>query len=342
MTQRPRSAGPVRRTVARRALLLGSAALAAACASPDDTTTEDTPVPTPSPRDPITTTWRGEPGYRLQTPTMTLVALDRGGKIVSLVTGDDHEWLAQPVDGPLAPSGYGADFIGAEMCGWDECAPTVDATEVDGAALPDHGEVWSVDWTSTTAPGVLEQTVDGQALPYRFTRTITNDGQRFTIAYTVTNTGDEEIPFLWCGHPQFTADDDTRLTLDGSVEKVVVLGAPGEKPFLESAGSRPALADRKPHTTRKTWFRMGGDSAGVSLRHGDGPSLTMAWEPADIPYVAVWQDRARYAREPVVAPELSNGWYDNLARADANDLVLRLGPGEETAWSFTLASETSG
>ncbi len=284
------------------------------------------------------TTWHGEPGRVIETGELRLVVLDRGAKIASLIDSRSRtEWLAQPEGTALVKSGYGADFIASEMCGWDECAPSVAATTIRGAKIPDHGEVWSVDWATSTEPGALVQEVRGHALPYTFRRTLTEVDGALRFTYAVVNEGDEALPFTWTGHPQFLATARTNVTLNGYVGEAVVPGDPNGEPLFRQAGNARALEGTRRGTSHKTWLRLRPARAEVLLWHGDRLGrLRFSWDARSIPYVAFWQDNAQYSREPVVAVELSNGWYDDLAAADRRDRCLLVPAGRRATWSFDL------
>lgn len=290
-----------------------------------------TPQPTP-------VTWHGEPGHLLDSGDLRLVVLDRGGKVASLVDARSRtEWLAQPEGNTLVDSGYGADFIASEMCGWDECAPSVAATTLRGAHIPDHGEVWSVDWTTRTRSDALVQEVGGHALPYTLRRTLTATDGAIRFTYAVVNEGNEALPFVWTGHPQFLATAKTMVTLTGDVAEAIVPGDRTGEPLLRQAGRAGALEGVRRGASHKSWLRLRPGRAEVVLAHGDRPGrLRFSWDTRAVPYVAIWQDNAQFSREPVVACELSNGWYDDLAAAERRSRCLVVPPGESAAWSFDL------
>jgi galactose mutarotase-like enzyme len=283
-------------------------------------------------------TWHGEPGHVIDTGDLRLVVLERGGKVASLVDAKSRaEWLAQPKGGTLVESGYGADFIASEMCGWDECAPTVDATTYRGADIPDHGEVWGVDWSTRSQPEALVQEVSGHALPYTLRRTLIKSDDALRFTYEVVNDGDEALPFVWTGHPQFLATTKSTVALTGDVAEATVPGGRGA-PLLRRAGRAGALDAVRRGESHKTWLRLGPGRAEVVLAHADRPGrLRFAWDTRAIPYVAFWQDNALYSREPVVACELSNGWYDNLAVAERRGRCLVVPAGDRATWSFDLS-----
>jgi hypothetical protein len=71
-----------------------------------------------------------------------------GGKIASIRVGE-----TELLQGPLAPYGPRTrtmNFDAGDASGWDECLPSVAAcavkTSVGTARIPDHGDLWRVEW----------------------------------------------------------------------------------------------------------------------------------------------------------------------------------------------------
>src|ERR1700678_3786084 len=72
-----------------------------------------------------------------------------GGKIASIRIGQ-RELLQAPLL-PYAPRTQTMSFDAADASGWDECLPSVAActveTENGTASIPDHGDLWRVQWS---------------------------------------------------------------------------------------------------------------------------------------------------------------------------------------------------
>src|SRR5580698_824572 len=74
-----------------------------------------------------------------------------GGKIASIRVGE-RELLQAPLV-PYAPRTRTMSFDASDASGWDECLPSVAACSVEtaagAAAIPDHGDLWRVEWKSS-------------------------------------------------------------------------------------------------------------------------------------------------------------------------------------------------
>jgi hypothetical protein len=65
--------------------------------------------------------------------------------------------------------------------------------------------------------------------------------------------------------------------------------------------------------------------------------LQVAWDTGALPYLGVWIDEgALYPRSSVVAIEPTNGYYDSLALAAANNRVATVAPGSSQQWHLTV------
>jgi hypothetical protein len=191
-----------------------------------------------------------------------------GGKIASIRIGS-RELLQSPL-AAYAPRTRTMSFETGDASGWDECLPSVAActveTEGGPASIPDHGDLWRVEWqgrdrgSGTRDQGLgtrdqgtgnsyqgAGQSADGAAdgangssatllgecfsLPLRLERTLTLHesprGWELRLSYTVTNKGSSPAPWSWSAHPLFVAEEGDRIVLPGSIETLRVEGSRG-------------------------------------------------------------------------------------------------------------------
>lgn len=299
------------------------------------------------------TSWHNFPAYALESEALRLVIVpDLGAKIVSVYDKThQREWLVPPMR-PVRQTAYGDEFISQDMSGWDEMMPTIVACEYQGKTLPDHGEIWSIPWKVENMEDVLSFSVDGVALPYRFTRTAALVApDKLELRYCLLNTGQRAFSYLWAAHPQFRADLATRIVLPPEVEQVVnviendpawgAAGAFHPWPVAASISGAEWLLDyvrgvehcacRKFYTRPEQhigWAALVDEQRGCQLR--------LEWPAEFAPYLGLWIDEGMYNTAPVVALEPSNGYYDSLTRAIANQRVAMLEPGKQANWTLKL------
>lgn len=232
-----------------------------------------------------------------------VVCDQRGAKVVSLVDARGREWLTRTER--VAPAGLG--FLQAEMAGWDECAPTIDACTVNGVHLPDHGDVWDEAW-QPQGDGSLE--VSGTSWPYRLGRSIAagpRGGLRFDYRARAI---DAPVPFSWAAHPQFTAMPGTRVVLPGSVREVLdgMNAARRRLTWTDALGTIDSVPEGG---CRKLWVAPEVHIDHVALERPDGARLTLRFPPL-VRYLALWFDHGAFASSSVIALEPSLGPADAL------------------------------
>ena len=175
--------------------------------------------------------------------------------------------------------------------------------------------------------------------------------EQLELTYRLENTGDQPFPYLWAAHPQFVADEQTRIVFPPEVKQVVNVieddplwgeaGALCDWPAARGADGVLYPLDRvrsaSRHACRKFYLPPEQPVAWAALLHeGKGCRLQMAWSPDELPYLGLWVDEGMYNSLPAAAFEPSNAYYDSLTRAIANQKVTTLSPGEVKNWRLQL------
>lgn len=306
----------------------------------------------------LKTTWHNFPALALESEALRVVIVpDLGAKIVSLYDkGNSREWLVPPIR-PVKQTAYGAIFVDQDMSGWDEMLPTISACEWEGVPLPDHGEVWSIPWKLESTEGGLTLSVDGPSFPYHFVRSATLVApDTLELRYSLTNTGQKELPFMWTAHPQFAVDENTRIVFPADVTRVVnvieddpVWGNAGALvPWPEAISGTGQIwqLDRvrsvENHSCRKIYTLPQQPASWAALVDEHlGCQLRLEWPSDFAPYLGLWIDEGMYNTAPVAALEPSNGYYDSLVRAVQNQMITWLKPGQEIAWTMQVQLTTA-
>ncbi|MHC1772854.1 MAG: hypothetical protein AB9907_14220 [Flexilinea sp.] len=299
------------------------------------------------------TTWYNFSAFMLESEKMSVIIVpDLGAKIVSIYDKVfEREWLVPPMR-PLKQISYGQDFVSQDMSGWDEMMPTIAACQWEEASLPDHGEVWSVPWQIEDAADKLKLSVSGTAIPYRFTRTASLEGQDcLALDYEVVNKGINAFPWLWAAHPQFAADSNTRILLPETVKKLVNVidhdsvwgraGACCDWPVSISASGEPWQLDKirgaEKAACRKFYLPPEQHIEWAALEDElSGCRLSFQWDKEEIPYLGLWIDEGMYNILPVAAFEPSSGYYDSLETAVSNQMVPYLMPEHTASWKVKI------
>jgi galactose mutarotase-like enzyme len=301
----------------------------------------------------LKTIWHDFPALTLENEAMRVVIVpELGAKIVSLYDKNHgREWLVPPIR-PVKQTVYGSVFVDQDMSGWDEMLPTIIACTWEGAHLPDHGEVWSIPWNLESVDGGVTLSIDGMAVPYHFRRSAALVAPDILeLRYSLKNTGQKDLSYLWAAHPQFAADTNTRIVFPPEVKQVVnvieddpVWGKADELygwPEATSAAGHPWRLDRirslENHACRKfytlpeqpvSWAALVDEKLGCQLR--------LDWPSEFAPYLGLWIDEGMFNTAPVAALEPANGYYDSLENSIAHQRVAVLEPGQETTWTIKV------
>lgn len=303
--------------------------------------------------------------------SVTLLPL-LGGKIASIrIAG--RELLQSPL-ADYAPRTQTMSFDAADASGWDECLPSVAAcalqTQAGPAAVPDHGDLWRVEWKRTDpgqAPGASPVTLRGEcfSLPLALERTSslteTGSGWRLHLDYTLTNTGSFPAPWAWAAHPLFVAEAGDRIVLPASIQRLRLEGSGGGRlgkggdtvswPVATLADGSQAdmsvarapeseIGDKLfagPLASADNWCALERPKAGLAIR--------VRFDAAENPYLGLWICYGGWPERPgpkqvCVALEPATAPVDSLAVTGPWSRVLPAG--ESSTWSMTVEIESIG
>jgi galactose mutarotase-like enzyme len=306
----------------------------------------------------------GFPAVALRSDELELVAVPAAGmRITHLRRLGGREWLWRNDQLPLALPRAGTSYVEtADSGGWDECFPTVAPSPLPGAPadaplLPDHGELWSAEWTSSVyehADGTtLASATRGARLPYELEREVTllRDAPAARFRYRLRHTGGAPFPWIWSSHPLLNVQPGSTLALPGlgqvKLDQVrgrqdlecddvaswpgAIGGTAGVFTFPEPAGWAVKLFGDMP--------------AGEPLVVTDpraGERLEITANPAEVPQVGVWINVGGWS-PPGRRPYYNLGLEPCIGAPDRLlDAVERwrtapvLEPGAERAWSLEV------
>ena len=295
-----------------------------------------------------------------------------GGKIASLLFNGE-ELLQAPLATPAVRTRT-MGFDASDASGWDECLPSVAACCVAMAAgtaeIPDHGDLWRVEWQVMHAND-RSAALAGEcfSLPLRLERTLelsaTDSGCRITLRYAVTNTGTQPVPWSWAAHPLFACEPGDSLRLPASISTLRLEGSGGNRlgkhgdtvawPVARLASgsetdlSRAAAPDSGigdklfagPLGPSENWCEILRPRAGVRIR--------MGFDPACTPYLGLWLCYGGWPERPAgesrpkqvcIAPEPCTAPVDSLATTGPWSRTLTAG--ETFRWPMELELETLG
>ncbi|MDD7593357.1 MAG: hypothetical protein PUJ57_03880 [Peptoniphilaceae bacterium] len=271
-----------------------------------------------------------------------------GFKIASIVyKPKEFEALARPLgietvsdERMLYQRAYpGAPFSHYDLSGIDDCIPTIDACNVsDLGHFADHGDAWSRAWNVFEEDRTMRSVKAYfrlSAIPLYFERHIHIEGHSIFLKYRVLNESVQARPFLWALHDLCRYEPDAVLSWP---EPATLMNAHGDEAFdfdLHRMDDVPVDGAYKFYLTEP----LSQGAASITYPT-EGVRLSLYWDPKVIPYLGGWVNTGGSAGPKTIALEPTNGYYDSLARAIANQKVGQVGPGKEQTWTVELRLES--
>jgi hypothetical protein len=144
----------------------------------------------------------------------------QGGRMVSLRDKRiDHEFLFQQAETNYVRAEYGGPMANNQAAGYDDMFPTISSCYYqhfpwEGTAVPDHGEVWSLDWDMVKQESSVLLSVHGIRFPYRLIRRATMPVEnQIRLDYKLENLSGFPMSYLWSAHPLLRVEEGARIML---------------------------------------------------------------------------------------------------------------------------------
>lgn len=276
-------------------------------------------------------TYKGIGGWRLTDGDLAATVTDYGAKIQSIRFGG-KEMLVQSNSRSetYIISEYGDPFEKGEFSGFDQMFPNVSAGIYPAepwkdVELPDHGEVWSRMWESSTDRGALCLRTAGVRLPYELRMRIRMRDNEIEINYHAGNLSGHDMDYIWCCHAQFILEDGMRLIPDDAAE---IFNAAGGQKYLGAYGEIhgwPVSGDGRDLRTlssenrccNKYWIWNALSRNRCTLEYPDGRRVVLTAPVDKVPYLGVWTDECGYGGYGMrcAAPEPATAAPDSLEAA---------------------------
>jgi galactose mutarotase-like enzyme len=280
----------------------------------------------------------GYPAWIGRTDEIELCVIPRlGSKIISLVNRrTNREWLWSSGK-PLGNLGYATSYGAGDESGWDEMFPGINVSTYpeepwQGARIPDHGEVWSLEWESRLTDEGLICAVEGVAFPYRLEKAISfADENTLRIDYVLTNLSHHPFSFAWAAHPLLRVHEGMKLLVPESMNEIEVAYSGGKRlgTFQDIRGYPLARRDEtgdsvdlsllepsNPRIAEKYYFTGTMTEGWAALSDpATGEAITFRFPEDQVPYLGIWANAGAYTGYYHFAIEPATGRMDDLGHA---------------------------
>lgn len=160
--------------------------------------------------------------------------------------------------------------------GWDELFPNDEASVIDGESYPDHGELWTGNWTAEPLAQVdvasvrLHYITPISSVEVEKTIRLRADEARIDFDHLFTNRGRTPFPFLWKLHPAMNVTCQHRI--DFPAMKIRLEPAfpgtlsrasdPADWPLIKTPEGNVDLRRIPPEEARQLYFFYGTEMQG--------------------------------------------------------------------------------
>jgi hypothetical protein len=299
-----------------------------------------------------------ENAYYMENDLIKLCILPEiGAKIASIYyKPEDFEVLFQPSKNEYIVPSYDKDFALFDTSGADEMFPTIDPCNYPfnpNIILPDHGELWSIEWETTKYNHKLISKVNGIKLNYTFRRIIELYDNTIRLNYEVKNNEKTPIYGLWAFHGLLNGDEDSKIILEKTnkvinVHNSVVLGNKGNihnfPVTTDINGVKYDLSKIHSGSLAKSekfyvYDRVNKGKASISLCHNK-LLYNIKFPKEKVPYLGIWINEWGFKSEFNCALEPSTGFYDSLKIAYDIGKIEELRIDNKLNWFIEIELET--
>ncbi len=288
-----------------------------------------------------------------------------GSKMISLTnkkTGTEFLLENQDEDKIYKPAYHGADYSKFDASGFDECFPTIEASEliVDNGrggprkiSFPDHGELWSKEWEYEIRGNSILFYTEGVNARYGIKKIITLKGNRLILDYSLINKSDFSFNYIWSGHPLLAVEEGDIIIMPAGIERLFLNWASESKigtfgQYLQLSGLNSISKDFLKIKSSDYGIAIKGftDSltSGVAGLHRSrkNESILISFDNKKLPYLGIW---LCYGGWPVgakrkhytIALEPTTGRPDSLSESIKRNECSVIEAGEEKKWQVELS-----
>lgn len=242
------------------------------------------------------------------------------------------------------PSKDFGEYENRPVYGYDDCFPSVESCKYPGMdwTIPDHGELCWLDWDAEVQTDKIIFSVESEALPIFFKRTLHFKETQLTWHFEVENKGDVTLPFQHVIHPllKLTEIKDLRFprfdALNNETGKKLKIKTPEAlRDFLLSSheGETYMLYAQNPERNYVKWI------------YKNDLQVQMEYTADEFSSIGIWWNHLGYpdeegCRRDECAFEPIPGSSSKLMEAHDAGGTLAAGPGETKVWDIVWKLES--
>lgn len=263
--------------------------------------------------------------------------LEDGARLSRLCYQGVDLLTTEPADFKPPTEDYGV-YETRPVYGYDDCFPSVDVSKYPGLKwiVPDHGELCWLQWHAETESDNIIFSVESEALPILFKRTLHFQGSQLTWSFEVHNNGDEVLPFQHVIHPliRLTEIQDLHFpafsSLNNEAGKILDIKTP--------KALSDFLLSRKEGDTHMLYLQKP-DENFIQWTYKNNLMVQMSYSSEDFHSIGIWWNYLGYpdedgCRRDECAFEPIPGSSSKLEEAHKEGYAQRVEPGKTKSWDI--------
>jgi galactose mutarotase-like enzyme len=286
---------------------------------------------------------------------------DQGAKVCSIIDKSlNKEFLWQNHDIQYHMGEYDGSFDRGDMSGFDEMFPSIGKCKYlkkpwQDISIPDHGEVWPLQWNYRFSKEQVILWTFGVRFPYQILKKVALAGNSICFKYTLLNLSQFDFDFIWAAHPLFIANEDMEIMLPASVEQIinvcefddmfdshkrihswpVARGANGELINLNKMLAKDAKKCRKFYSYEK--LKRGWSAI---YDQANQYAIEFQFPVSKVPYIGIWMDAYGFPLRPQynLALEPSTGRCDSLETLQQDNDCTTIKSKSKYTWWLRLSA----
>ena len=257
--------------------------------------------------------YKDRPAVVLSANGLSAVFLpEDGGKLASLRTDAQGEFLAQAPGEAYRPLGLDTSYVQAECSAFDDMFPTIDPCTIGGMTYLDHGEICRRPHSAEITEDAASFRCDLPALNIFWTKAARIEGGSLVIRYRIENRNGFDFPYVWAGHMMLAGEEGAYIVCEfpADAEKKFMFGCPPDAARAHVLPKKGACREYKYYFT----------SPSAPVRCGavypkSGRQLRVEFDGEAVRYLGVWMNPGDLNGMYNLALEPCTALYDDPIRA---------------------------
>lgn len=294
---------------------------------------------------------------KLENELIRVIILPKmGGKVASIYRKDkDFELLYQNKEEVYKKPKIYDTFSEYDASGFDDAFPSIDISKVNISGkeilYPDHGEIWSADFTYRVDNEKVYLIYESTILKYKYEKIFSLSKDNLIAEYKILNFGEDEVPCIWAMHSLIVCEEDMELIFPTDTHEIInVLNSK----FLGEVGkihSYPLTitSEGKPYELNKIlplssnnmekYYVKGAVTEGICGAYYPSKDVNyrVYFDKSKLPYLGFWITEGGFRGDYNCALEPTNGYYDSIEIAEKEQGLYKIKPNE--ALEFILRIE---